>query len=226
MGLIILVHRMSYYINQDSDGLGDLQKRLESTDLIPSHQPLLEGITHNFAALERAGCKSIRELRSRLKNAKTIALLANNSGVDPNYLNLLRRVVEGFFPKPQLMIAFDWLDKNTLAKLEKAGIKNTEQLYLAACSDIATLTKMTGLHSKDLSEPIALSDLSRVQWVSPTFARVLVASGFDNAAKVANANPEVLYAAVTKANESARFYKGKIGVRDMKRLVAAASYAP
>jgi hypothetical protein len=187
---------------------------------------LLDGIANNFAALERTGCKSIRELRARLKSAKTIVLLAEDSGIDADYLSLLRRVVEGFFPKPQLLTVFDWLDKNTLVKLEKAGIKNTEQLYLAACSDLAALAKMTGLHAKGLSEPIALSNLSRVQWVSPNFARVLIASGFDSAAKVANANPEVLYAAVTKANENARFYKGKVGVRDMNRLVAAASYAP
>jgi hypothetical protein len=73
---------------------------------------------------------------------------------------------------------------------------------------------------------MTLSDLSRVQWVSPTFARTLVAAGFTGAAEVSMADPEALYEAVMQANENARFYKGKVGLRDIKRLIAAAAYAP
>lgn len=37
---------------------------------------------------------------------------------------------------------------------------------------------------------------------------------------------EALFQAVTKANRDAKFYKGAVGLRDIKRLVAAASYVP
>ena len=215
---------MGYHIDEDRTKLGDLRKRLEATDLIPSHQPLLDGIGRNFAALEKAGCTSLRALRTRLKNAKAIAALAKDADVDACYLSLLRRVVEGFFPKPQPLSAFDWLKAGTLAKLKKAGITNTEQLHLAGGP--AALTKKTRLTAKELSKPVALADLSRVQWVSPTFARVLVAAGFDRAAKIARAEPEALCKAVETANENARFYKGKVGLRDVKRLIVAASYVP
>jgi hypothetical protein len=60
--------------------------------------------------------------------------------------------------------------------------------------------------------------------VSPTFTRVLVAAGFTSAAEVAKAEPSALYAAVAKANDNARYYKGKIGLRDIKRLVTAAGH--
>lgn len=217
---------MNYYMDEDSTVLGDLRKRLETTDLIPSHQPLLERIGSRFTLLEQAGCKSVRELRARLKTQKTVALFAKDSGVDTDYLTLLRRVVEGIFPKPQPLTAFDWLDTSTLAKLEKISINNTEQLHLAARSGLAELVERTGLQAKDLSEAIALSNLSRVQWVSPTFARMLVMAGFDSATKVANANPDELCNAIAAANKDAQLYKGKVGLRDIKRLVVAASYVP
>lgn len=217
---------MGYTIDQDRTGLGDLKNRFEASDLIPSHQPLLEGIGVKFKALEKAGCTSLRQLRTRLKSAKAIAVLAKDSKIDAGYLALLRRAVEGFFPKPQPLDAFDWLQKGTRDKLGKAGIVDTEQLYDAAASGLAALAKRTGLAAGELAEVAALADLSRVQWVSPTFARVLMAAGIASTAKLAKASPEALSAAIQAANENARFYKGKIGLRDIRRLVASASYLP
>jgi hypothetical protein len=217
---------MGYHINDRSTSLDDLQARLEATDLIPSHQLLLDGLTKKMGTLKKAGVKSVAELRTRLKSKKSLASLADGAGINPDYLVLLRRVVEGFFPKPQPLKVFDWLDKDTVVKLEQAGVKNTLQLYEAASSGINALAKKAGLKSKDLSELMALSDLSRVQWVSPTFARTLVAAGFTGAAEVSKVNPEALYEAVMRANENARFYKGKVGLRDIKRLIDAAKYVP
>jgi hypothetical protein len=116
---------MGYYINDRSTSLDDLQARLEATDLIPSHQPLLDGLTKKMGALKKAGAKSVAELRTRLKSKKSLASLADGAGIDPDYLVLLRRVLEGFFPKPQPLKVFDWLDEDTVVKLEQAGVKNT-----------------------------------------------------------------------------------------------------
>ena len=215
---------MGYHMDDRAMGLDDLQKRLETTDLIPSYQPLLEGIDGKMASLERAGCTSVAALRARLKSKTSLASLARDAGVDADYLVLLRRAVEGFFPKPQPLRAFAWLDGEALAKLEKAGVKDTEQLHRAAAAGPAALAEKSGLRVKDLCEWIAVADLSRVQWVSPTFARVLVTAGFDSAAKVASATAEALWDGVVRANESARFYRGKVGMRDMRRLIAAAAY--
>ncbi len=217
---------MKYYIDASSTNLDDLQTRLQATDLIPSHQPLLEGMAKKMGLLKKAGVNSLTDLRARMKSKKSLASLADDSGVDPDYLVLLRRVVEGFFPKPQALKVFDWLEKNTVVKLEKVGVSNTLQLFETASSGADALVKNAGLKKKDLSELIALSDLSRVQWVSPTFARVLVVAGFTKAAAVAKAKPEVLYDAIMRANEDALFYKGKVGLRDIKRLVVAATYVP
>lgn len=192
--------------------------------MIPSQLPLLEGIGRNFAALEKAGCTSLGALRARLKNAKALAALSQASRVDPDYLALLRRAVEGFFPKPVNLDVFDWLAAQTREKLGMTGICNTAQLYDVAASGLAALAKKSGLSVKALAEPVALADLSRVQWVSPTFARALVTAGFTSAAKLAAADPETVFEALQTANAGARFYKGMIGLRDIKRLVAAASH--
>jgi len=215
-----------YFINDDSMNLDNLQARLEATDLIPSLQILLDGLTEKLGALKKIGVRSVADLRTRLKSKKSLASLADDSAMDFNYLVLLRRAIEGFFPKPQPLKAFDWLNRDTMAKLDRAGVRNTQQLHEAALSGVDKLAGNAGLEEKNLSEFLALSDLSRIQWVSPTFARVLVAAGFTSAAMVATANPEALHEAIIEANDNARFYKGKVGLRDIKRLIAAAAYVP
>jgi len=217
---------MGYFIDEDSASLDELQVWLEKADLIPSLQPLLDGLAKKLSALKKAGMKSVGDLRMRMKNRKTLPSLADDAGIDSDYLVLLRRAVLGFFPKPRLLSAFDWLDMNTVIKLNRAGIKDTRQLYEAASSGVERLAGEVELQKGDLLEFIALSDLSRIQWVSPVFARVLVAAGFSSAASVAAADSEVLYEAIIKANDRARFYKGKVGIRDIKRLIAAAILVP
>lgn len=216
----------SYYIDEYSTSLDDLQARLEATDLIPSLQPLLDGLAGKMEVLKKAGINSVADLRVRLKNKKSLVSCAGYTGIDAEYLILLRRMVEGFFPKPQPLKIYEWLNKDVLVKLEKIGVRNTRHLYEAASSDINKLVKDTGVGEKELSEFMTLSDLSRIQWVSPTFARTLAAAGYTSAVKVATANPEMLCDAVMQANEGARFYKGKVGLRDIKRLITAATYTP
>lgn len=215
---------MGYYINADTVSLNSLQKRLQETDLIPSHEPLLIGIAEKMGLLVKADIGSLADLRVALKTIKSSKLLSKSSGVDTDYLLLLRRVVNGFFPKPRALKDIDWLDTKSLAGLSKVGVKNTQQLYDRAFASGDDLAEEAGINSGDLSRLLEISDLCRIQWVSPVFARAIVAAGITNVDMVATADPETLYGAITKANEGAAYYKGKIGLRDIRRLVTAASY--
>lgn len=86
----------------------------------------------------------------------------------------------------------------------------------------ASLTDKIGDNTLEILARLA--DLMRVQWVSPTFARMLIVAGYGNVAKVAAANADDLCKALSSINAGDRFFKGKIGLRDVKRLVQAASY--
>lgn len=217
---------MPYHMDDGSMDLGDLQKRLEDTDLIPSQLPLLEELDEKMSAFKAAGIHSVADVRAALKTPKSLESLSQRSGVDPDYLKLLNRTIGGFFPKPRSLGEVDWLDSDTVARLRDAGIKNTQQLFEASTADTADLVAQTGADPNDLQELAAISDLCRIQWVSPSFARVLIVAGFESPAAIADADPDGLFEALVQANEGAKFYKGKVGLRDVRRLVAAAAYAP
>jgi hypothetical protein len=217
---------MAYHIDAENIGLDDLQKRIEGTDLVPSRASLLDGLKMKLRALEQQGITTLASLRNELKNAKRREALSNVTGIDVQYLILLRREIEGYFPKPSALKAFDWLPKEEIAKLEENEIRDTAALYQAAVSvaDGTELAESTGVDAAVLEALVRLAGLTRIQWVSPIAARMLVEAGYDSAAKVATADSEELCQALVRVNEGDRFFKGKIGLRDIKRLVRAASY--
>jgi hypothetical protein len=217
---------MSYSIEAEQITLNDLRKRIEATDLTPSRAALKVDINVRMMALERQGIATLAQLRYQLKNAKRLETLAQATAIDEQYLILLRREVEGYFPKPLPLSDFDWLPQEDIARLEQYGISNTAALY-EATSDARrrdTLAKSAGIADDSLEMLAQLADLTRVQWVSPTVARMLVAAHYHNPAQVAGADANELTEALARVNAGGRFFKGKIGLRDVQRLIQAASY--
>lgn len=217
---------MNYHINAEAVSLDDLQKRIEGTDLVPSRTSLLEGIETIFKTLAAADIATLADLRHELKNAKRLEALASRTEIDKQYLILLRREIEGYFPKPASLKKFDWLPQGEIEKLEREGIANSVAFFNAARTpeDISALSGSTGVDAAKLNELRQLVDLTRIQWVSPLAARMLLDAGYDNAAAVAAADPETLCDALDRLNEKGKYFKGKIGLRDIKRLVHAAGY--
>ena len=219
---------MTYHIDAARVSLDDLRKRIEETDLVPSRVSLLDGINTKTKVLEQHGVRTLASLRKELKNSKRLEALSKATDIETQYLILLRREIEGYFPKPPALKAFDWLPGGEIAKLEEKGILHAAALYEAACSveSRTELAKSTGVDVAILEALVRLADLTRVQWVSPTAARMFVEARYDSASKVAAADAEDLCEALVRVNEGDRFFKGKIGLRDIKRLIRAASYVP
>jgi hypothetical protein len=217
---------MACYIDAEDVSLADLQKRIAATDLVPSRVALLDQLGTKMKALERYGITTLARLRHELKNTKRLEAVAQTTGIDVAYLVLLRREIEGYFPKSCALQDFTWLPRGEIAKLEQQGLRDTAALYEATSSARrrTTLAKSADVDAATLAALTRLADLTRIQWVSPTTARLLVAAAYDSASKVAAAKAEDLYEALQRVNAGNRFFKGTIGLRDVKRLVQAAGY--
>ena len=217
---------MSYYIDDTKVSLAELQNRIENTDLVPSRLAILEGIVEKFDSLKKQGIDTLAELRSEMKTPKRITDLAVKTGIDENYLKLLRREIEGYFPKPIKLTDFDWMPAKELEKLIKHGIKDSASLYEASESEaaMATLQTSCGVDGKLLQKLHKLCSLTRIQWVSARTARMIVLSGYNSPAELAAANADDLDAGFKRVNADGSFYKGTIGLRDVQRLIDGAKY--
>jgi hypothetical protein len=113
-----------------------------------------------------------------------------------------------------------------LSKLEKKGYKNIVFLFdaLESSKKRGEVVNTLEIDADFIDTIYSLVDLTRIQWVNPTVARMLVSVGYTNAEMVAKANVEDLCDKLDRVNKENKYFKGKIGLRDIKRLVKAASY--
>ena len=120
----------------------------------------------------------------------------------------------------------EWLPKNECDKIEAQGLKTSVLIYegLNTTKKRTELSNEIKINLQFLTSLFNLVNLTRIQWVSPVFARMLVAAGYEKPETIAKADTEKLCHEVDQANKANTFFKGKIGLRDIKRLIKAASY--
>jgi len=216
---------MSYLIDFKKITLEQYKKELEKRTFIPSRQILKDKADIHFNVFVKANIKTLEELFSVLKNSKLKAELLNkNKNVSDEYLTILLRELKSIQPKPVKLRDFTWISNNTIDKIEKAGISNTQMLYekLGKSYEREKFVNTFGIDEHEIIELLKLSDLTRIQWVNTTFAHVLFAAGFDTVEKVSKASSEELYNRVALKNEAMKLYKGKIGLNDMRLCIEAA----
>jgi hypothetical protein len=213
-----------YHIDEDAISLDDLKHRIVATDLVPSRACLLDDIDARFSSLKRSGCLTLGHLRMQLRNRKSISHFTKQTGIDSQYLILLRREIESYFPKTFPIDSFDWIDDAERAALKAQGLKDTRRIYEALHSPERGDVLGCGVSRETIEALASLTDLTRIQWTSPVAARMLLAAGYDGSQMVASADPERLCDDLDEANRRGQYFRGKIGLRDVKRLVQAASY--
>ena len=217
---------MNYYIDDTKFSLQDLKKRIKETDLIPSRESLLESIDTIFKELNKQGIKTLADLKKQLKTPKSINAFSIKSNLDEKYLTMLRREVESYFPKTFSINKFTWLSKKECEKLTTVGLNSTKKIYeaLSRKDSLENISVENKIDISFLKSIFNLVDLTRIQWASPLFARMLFEAGYNSPQKIAQADAEKLCSAIDIINKKGKYFRGKIGLRDIKRLINSAKY--
>ncbi|MCG8569345.1 MAG: DUF4332 domain-containing protein [Spirochaetes bacterium] len=204
--------------------LDQFKNKLKKRVLIPSQMILKEGIDSIFLIFEQMNIQNIGQLFDLLKQKDKFKELSQNDPLSENYLTVLFRHIKGKQPKPRKLEDFTWVDDEVIGKLQNEGLKNTKQLYdfVLKQTNITDVIHKIGLHKDEFNKLLKQTDLTRIQWVSPTFAHVLYEAGYDTVKKVQAANRDDLYHKIIKLNKEKELYKGKIGLNDMQICIEAA----
>ena len=215
---------MGYYIDLKKISISKYKKILKTADLLPSWKILEKNIDKNLYIIKKQNIENLDELLKALKDKSKLKNFSKQSGLSENYLAVLKRVVNGYLPRPNRIKDFVCISEDTTLKLENLGIKNTFQLYKEILTEKNRdeLSNKTGISRNEIIRLAKLTDLSRIRWVNHTFAYVLLEAGFDTAEKVANADFKNMYVTIKKLNKEKNLYKGNIGEHDMKLCVEAA----
>lgn len=215
---------MGYYIDLEEITIDDYRTKLASAYLPPSRMILKEKIDERFGYLKSIGIKNVKGLIQLLRKKEKFTELSKVDCFSGGYLTILLRELNSIFPKPNKLGDFAGISKNTIEKLEKIGIKNTEKLYdkVVKKSDRKKLADSAGIDYQDILELTKLTDLSRIKWVGVTYAQILYNLGVDTVAEVSKSDPIDLHTRINQTIKENNIFKGVIGLNDVKILIEAA----
>ncbi len=219
---------MGYYIDLGKITIEDYQKKLECAYLPPSRMVLKEKLDERFGFFKNIGIKNIKELIQLLKKKDKFTELSKVNCLSGDYLTILLRELNSTLPKPNKLADFIWISKNSIDKLAKADVINTEKLYDKVLTKIdrQKLADSTGIDYTEILELTKLTDLSRIKWVGVTYAQMLYDLGLDTVEKVSKADPIDLYKRINQRIKEHSIFKGGIGINDVKILIETASELP
>lgn len=219
---------MGYYIDLEKITIDDYRAKLESAYLPPSRMILKEKLDERFGYFKNIGIKNIKELVHVLKKKDKFIELQKVACLSGDYLTILLRELNSTLPKPTKIDDFTEISKDTIDKLEKIGITNTEKLYTKVIkkSDRQKLADSAGIDERDILKLTKLTDLSRIKWVGVTYAQMLYDLGVDTVEKVSKSDPIDLHSRINQMIKEKNIFKGSIGLNDVNILVEVAAEIP
>ncbi len=193
---------MKYSIDLESLPIYEYKALLKQQNLLPGRRILWQGIEENFAFFERQGIKSIAELKKRISSPKKIATFASKSGISEEYLVILKREIGSIEQKPVSLSDFPGIDGSLLDQLSELGLITSKDYW----------NQKQGF----TDELFCLCDLVRINGVGPLAARAFYEAGYQSALDVSEADPQEMLEKVSEVNEIHRYYKARLGIKDMQ----------
>ena len=145
-----------------------------------------------------------------------------------DYLLILKRDLKSYLPNPVNLKYFPGINQDYVEKMAVMGIKNTKHLFnkVQNIEELSKLSIELDIPQSELLEILKLSDLARISGVGPVFARMILDTRIDTAAKMANANAELLFKKLKKLNEEKNYTKAKFTQKDVQYCIDFAKKLP
>jgi hypothetical protein len=219
---------MGYYIDLESISLENYKSKIESAWLPPSRKILKDRTDERFGYFGSIGIKNVKELLNTLRKKEKFNEISKAECFTGSYLTILLRELNSILPKPIRIRDFPGISSETVAKLEKTGINDTLKLFdqVKRAASRKELADATGITHAEIMELTKLTDLSRIKWVGGSFARMLYDIGIDTVKRVSKADAVDLHLKINQINKERNYYKGQIGLNDVKIVMDAAKDLP
>ena len=202
-------------------GLDDFKNELKTGRLLPSRMPLLADIESNFSLIQQTGINNADRLREELKSNKRLAKLAEGTGISEDYLKLLKREVNNLLPTPVKFVDVPNISDEIIKQLNVLGIVDTENLfpYVKDPENRQKLKNLSGISMPDILWLTKLVDVSRIKWVGPKLARLIVDTEYDTVEKLSHADPKKVLDAFDEAKSKHKAYQGALGIDDINSWI-------
>lgn len=202
-------------------GLEDFKNELKTGRLLPSRKPLLNDIERKFSLIEQAGINNAGSLKDELNSSKKLSRLAKETGISEDYLKLLKREVNSLLPTPIKFVNVPNISEEIVKQLNALDIVDTENLfpYVTDPNNRQKFKNLSGFSIEEILWLTKLVDVSRIKWVGPKLARLIVDTEYDTVKKLSGADPEKVLNAFNKAKDKNKAYQGALGIDDIESWI-------
>lgn len=193
---------VNYNLDLECLSVQEYRELLKIQNLLPGRRVLWQDIDKNFALLESQGIHTIAQLKKALSTPVKITAFVSVSGIPGNYLVILKREIGSLEQKPIPLATFPGINPVLIAELNEAGLKTSRDYfeYNQAQSD----------------ELFCLCNLVRINGVGPVAAKAFYEAGYRSVVDIAGADAATMLEKVSAVNERQRYYKAKLGQKDMQ----------
>lgn len=207
--------------NLSNIGLDDFKDELKTGRLLPGRKLLLKDIDEEFSRIQKAGIKNLGELRNELKNCKKISRLAKETGIPEDYLKVLKREVNSLLPTPVKFGNIPNISEEIVNQLHALNITDTRDLfpYVKNPDNRQKFKQLSGFSLEDILWLTKIVDVSRIKWVGPKLARLIVDTQYDTVQKLSGADPQKVLMAFNKAKKKHKAYEGALGMEDIESWI-------
>ena len=212
---------MEYSIDLSKMDVQKYKAFLKGQYLIPSRQILHENIDDNFKIFKNYGFKYLSELKQALSTSAKMDKLSKETGISSEYLNVLRRELGTFDKKGISFSDFPIIDKNAISKLGKKDIKNTKDFfeYYFKENNEKRISEKLDIPVQMVKCLISLSCLVRINGIASLAAVTWYEAGYKTIKDIVNSSKEEMLKKVIKTNEEKKYYKAKLGLKDMQFVI-------
>ena len=213
--------RIAYMPDISKIKLEEFKKELLTGRLLPSRKPLLDDIEWKFAQLKNAGIDNAARLKEILRSNPNLKRLAEETGISEGYLILLKRETNNLLPTPIKFSNVPNISEEIVKQLNALNIVNTENLFpfVKDPENRQKFKNLSGLSMDQILWLTKLVDISRIKWVGPKLARLILETEYDTVIKLANGDPSEVLKAFNDAKNIHKTYQGPLGINDIESWI-------
>lgn len=208
---------LSYMLDLSKVSLDEFRNELKTGRLLPSRKPLLDDIDTRFSMLKKAGVAHAENLREILKSGQKLKQLVKETDIPEDYFKLLKREVNNLLPVPVKFSDIPNISEKIVKKLTSLKIIDTETLFshVKDCDCRKNFEKESGLSKEDVLWLTKIVDVSRIKWVGPKLAKLIVDTKYNTVEKLTKAKPTDVLNALNEAKKKHKAYDGPLGINDI-----------
>lgn len=206
-----------YLIDLTKITLDEFETTLLTVHLLPSQRVILKNLTQNIQRLRNKGFMNLHDVRNLLKRKKDYSSIAEDTGIEEEYLIILNRMVNSYIVKELPLTKLEIFTSEEIGMLAEQKITSTRDYYEAytATKQKEPILTNGNIPMDKVNYALHIIDLVRINGVGVDYAKILFEIGIKSVADYNKVPSEEILKSFQELNKKEKVTKATLGITDI-----------